>query len=72
MSIKIENVIKHYIKHGAVNIELDSACGTNNMRILNRGGIHVLICGASKRAVSLMDIRNTLEANRIYVISWGN
>lgn len=71
MSIKVENIMKHYVKNGAVNIKMDASFGAVNIKIQNRGGVHVVSSGVFKGAMKLMDIRTALEESKIYIESFN-
>lgn len=75
MSVKIDNVIAHYNAHGRVVVKLDRSSGFSSITVTKRnGGGNIVGTVPGGKLISYTDseVRNLLEANRIYVISWGN
>lgn len=74
MSIKIENILKHYAVKGKVIVKLDRAAGYHQITInKSRSGNNVVgtIPGARLVNATMVDVRAMLETNSIYINSWS-
>lgn len=74
MSIKVENIITHLNAKGRVAIKMDKSSGFISMTVTKaRNGNNVIGSTPGSRLVNATDadVRATLEANSIYINSWG-
>ena len=74
MSIKSENIIKHYSDKGRVVIKMDRASGYASITITKgwRGNNIVgTVPGGKLVNATISEVRAMLDANSIYIISWS-
>ena len=74
MSIKIDNILKHYEEHRRVIIKMDRASGLRQVTI-TKGARHTNIIGSEPGGklvnATMADVRAMLETNSIFIDSWS-
>lgn len=74
MSIKVDNIIKHYEAKRRVIVKMDKASGYSSITI-TKGSRHTNIVGTIPGGklvnATMADVRAMLETNSIYINSWS-